>query len=609
MAADAPTAAPPPPAAPRPPRGRRFLFRAPSPPVTAGLIVATAAVLAVTAWLPSPGGTVALEGFLVVFLPSALLAGLLSGPVASAAGGHLPIRRSLLLALTAALLMLPLLALYRLLELLPYFGAATLASVLLFVQGPVLWFRHMSLFGVSNPSHLRSIPASALQPVLAILGILYLYGATPLNLLAAAAFLAIGFCACALLLRSADRPLRREFGISGVSLIRPLLDHVNARDVQGTDALEAFFRRFAIPMDLSVGAVQFRAADGPRATVVLPGVHPGPFASLGASDLPRKVAERLGDAAGTVLVPHTPCNHDLDLPSRAEVARVGDAIAELLATSLAPQSDRASPLVTPHPASVARAQLLGDTALVLVSQAPEPTDDIDLAVADQLLREFPSTDGVRVALVDAHNSYVEAKGDIVYGTPAAGRLLADARAAVAQAIAGARPGPVEVGAAARTSFTVRQDGIGPAGIRAVVVRGGGATTAYVLVDGNNLVVGYRAKVLAALNGLVDAAEVMTTDNHVVHEVDGGTNPVGERISAERLTGEVRSVVEEAKGRLAPVRVHGGRRTVREVPALGPDFTARLLTSLGDTVSMFSSAFLMTFLLLLAASLVVLVAIA
>ncbi len=605
MAADA-TAGP---AAPRPPGGRRFLIRAPTPAVTAALLVAAAGLLTLAAWLPAPGGTFALEGFLLVFLPSSLLAGLLSGPLAAAFGGYLPLRRSLLLALTAALLMLPLLLVYRLLVLLPYFGDATLASILLFVQGPVLWFRHMSLFGVSRPSHLRSIPASALQPVLAVLGVLFLYGATPLNVVAAIAFLAIGFLTSALLLRAADRPLRREFGVSGVSLIRPLLDHVNDRDPRGTDALEAFFRRFAIPVDLSVGLVQFRAVDGPRATVVLPGVHPGPFASLGASDLPRKIAAPLGDRAGTVLVPHTPCNHDLDLPTGAEVARVGEAVAELLAASLPPQTDRASPLLSPHAQSIARAQLVGDTVLVLVSQAPDPTDDIDLAVADQLLRESAAGDGVRVALIDAHNSYVEARGDIVYGTPAAGRLLADGRAAIAQALAAARPGPVEVGAATRSEYTVRGDGIGPAGIRALVVRAGGTTTAYALIDGNNLVLGYRAQVLAALAGLVDAGEVMTTDNHVVHEVDGGTNPVGERISAERLSAEVRAVVEEAKARLAPVRVYGGSRTVPGVPALGPDFTARLLTSLGDTVSMFSNAFLMTFLLTLAASLVVLVAIA
>jgi len=59
--------------------------------------------------------------------------------------------------------------------------------------------------------------------------------------------------------------------------------------------------------------------------------------------------------------------------------------------------------------------------------------------------------------------------------------------------------------------------------------------------------------------------------------------------------------------LSASEVASGGVTVPDVPVLGPDWTARLLTSLGDTVSMFGHAFLMTFLLLLTTSAIVLVA--
>lgn len=600
------TALPPP---TRPSRGRRLLFRAPSPYVALGFAVVVSGILAFLAWFPQPGGIRLVEGFLLVFLVPALLAGALTGPLARALGGQLPVRRSLLLVLTGTALSVPLLAIDRALVLLPYFEGTSMVAVLLFLQGPTLWFRHMSLFGVSRPSHVRSILPSALQPGAATVGIFLLYSPTPLLVAAALTFLILGFLASVLLLRAADRPLRREFGVSGVSLIRPLLDHVNGREAQATASLEGFFRTFAIPADLEIRLLQFRGPTGPKATVVLPTVHPGPFASLGASDLPRKVAERMGTGAGTVLVPHTPCNHDLDLPTGEEVRAVADAAAALSASPDGPDPDRASPLVTPRPGSLARAQQIGGSVLVVVSQAPAATDDIDLAVADQIRRGAPEGAGLRLALVDAHNSYVEGQGDVTYGTPVAARLVADARAAVAAATAAAVPGPIEVGVASGPPFTVREHGIGPAGLRALVVRAAGTTTAYVLIDGNNLLLGLRAPILAGLAGVVDAAEVMTTDNHIVHEVDGGTNPVGERIPADDLVREVRRAVEAAKADLAPVRVHGGIVSVPAVPVLGPDFTARLLTSLGDTVSMFSNAFLMTFLLLLATSLVVLVAIA
>ncbi|MCI4361119.1 MAG: DUF2070 family protein, partial [Thermoplasmata archaeon] len=180
-------------------------------------------------------------------------------------------------------------------------------------------------------------------------------------------------------------------------------------------------------------------------------------------------------------------------------------------------------------------------------------------------------------------------------------------AAVRVAIAASTPGPIEVGVAVRSGYSIGRQGIGPTGLRALVVRAAGTTTAYALVDGNNLVVGHRAQILAGLDGVVDSAEVLTTDNHVVHEVDGSINPLGERYPAERLAADVRAAVVDAVRDLAPADVASGSAVVPDVPVLGPDWTARLLTSLGDTVSMFGHAFLMTFLLLLTTSAVVLVA--
>ena len=604
MAASPPDAGP----ARRRRRYSRFVFRTPSTAVSLGLVVVLSAVLAALAFLP--GSTVVrfALGWLLAFLVPGLAGALLTSPVAGALGGRFNLRRSALLAVTASALAVPLLLVARLLGLLPGVPPVATVALLLFLQGPSVWLRHMSLFGVSNPSHLRSLPATLVQPVLGVAGALLLFGVTLPLLLAAALFLLLGFAAAALLLRAADRPLRREFGISGVSLIRPLFDHINLRDPAATEALEAFFGRSAQPAHLRVTLVEFARNGSPVATVALPTVHPGPFAALGGSDLPRKLADRLpADLAGTLLVPHTPCNHDLDIPNSAGVDRVAAAARELLQGLRPSAPARTSRLVAPYEGSIARAQLLGDTALVLVSQAPEPTDDIDYPVVDQLVREAEQAGGPRLAVVDAHNSYVEDRGDVTYGTPIAERLARDVRAAVAKAVASAQGGPVDAGIAVREGYSIGEHGIGPTGIRALVLRASGATTAYVLIDGNNLLQGLRAPILDGLRGVVDDAEVMTTDNHVVHEVDGSINSVGERYPGEALAADVRATVQAATQQLGPVEIGAGTVEVPDVAVLGPDTTARLLTSLGDTFSMFSNAFGMTFFLLLATSVVVLLA--
>ena len=583
-------------------RRGHLLFRAPRTPVSLGLVALGSAALAGLLWLPDTQAF--LVGFLAVVLVPALVGAFATPSLARAVGGRFELHRSVFLTLTVLLLEVPLAAIWRGAWELGPGPVPDLAFLAAFVAGPAFWFRHLTLYGVSRASHGRMVGVSLLPSALYLVLLFVFFPPSPELALAAVVFLVLAFACTLVLIRAADRPLRREFQVSGVSLIRPLLDHVGARDPEATKALEAFFLRAAVPADLSVRLLSFVRPGRPTVTIALPTVHPGPFAALGASDLPRKLSEGLGPVAGFVLVPHTPSDHDLDLPSQAEVDRVVEASRELFGSMVRSSGSRTSALVRPHPGSLARAQLLGGVAVVIVSQAPAPTDDIAFSVADRLVRDLRQTGSDRVALVDAHNSYVEDAGDIVYGTPTAERLIADAKEAVAAAVAASTDTPIEVGAARRGGYSIGRDGIGPEGMRAVAIRAAGRTTGYVLIDGNNLVVGLREPIVRALESIVDVAEVMTTDNHVVHEVDGGINPVGERHPVEALAREAAEVLRAAVADLAPAEVRFGTRDIRSVKVLGPGHTARLLTSLGDTLSMFTNMFPATLLLLLTSSLVV-----
>jgi putative membrane protein len=587
----------------RPTRRRSsVLFRAPSPPLAAAMIAAVTLALGILVW--PPPGTTWLYGWLLAFLMPALVAAGLTTPLARALGGRFELHRGFFLAFSAALLELPLAAAWRgALELWPGVVPGVVFLVP-FLAAPAFWFRQLALFGVSRPNHARILPAALLQPLLQVVASYLLTAPTLASIVALVVDLLIAFVCILVVLHAADRPIRREFHSSGVSMIRPLLDHVGDRSEEATRALEAFFLRSTVEADLRVDLLRFERDGRPPATVVLPTVHPGPFAALGASDLPRKLEAYLGPEAGTVLVPHTPSDHDLDLPSGAEVARIGQAARDLTAELPPPAAVRAGPLVAPYPDSFARAQLFGNVALVVVSRAPAPTDDIAYSVADRLVRELGRDGEVRPVAVDAHNSYVEGEGDISYGSPAAEKLVADARAAVSAASRAAKDGPLEVGVASRTGYSIGRDGIGPTGLRALVIRAAGTTTGYLLIDGNNLVVGARARILRELEQVVDVAEVLTTDNHVVHEVDGGINPVGERYRPEALARDGKALLEAAKADLAPARMRFGSRPVPGVKVLGPGYTARLLTSLGDTLSMFTNMFPASLVLLLSSALVV-----
>ena len=583
-------------------RRGHMLFRAPSPPIALGAVALLSAALAALLFLP--GWATFLEGFVLVVALPAFLGVFLTPPLARLLGGRFELRRSAFLGLTTLLLQLPLALIWRVAWEIDPAGVPGLLYLATFLAGPVFWFRYLSIYGVSRPSHARMFVVSIL-PVLIYLAALFALEPPSLKVLvAAAAFLLLGFACAVWMLRAADRPMRREFQTSGVALIRPMLDHVTHRDPHATRALEEFFLRTAMPADLKVRLVTFWREGRIHATVALPTVHPGPFAALGSSDLPRKFSEKLGPAAGTVLVPHTPSDHDLDLPSEEEIEKVARAARGLLSTLPPASALPSGPLVSPHPGSLARAQIIGNAALVLVSRAPDPTDDIPYAIADRIVRELAGERPLGIALIDAHNSYVEGQGDIVYGTPSGEQVIEDAKAAVTAALAAARSDPIEVGVAVRSGYSIGDDGIGPQGMRGLVIRAAGKTTGYLLIDGNNLVFGRREPIVRALEEQVDVAEVMTTDNHVVHEVDGGINPIGERYPLERLVRDAREVLAAARADLRPAEMRFGEVDVPSVKVLGPGHTARLLTSLGDTLTMFTNMFPATLLLLLVSSLLV-----
>src|SRR5215472_16246492 len=99
------------------------MLRAPSPLAVAGLLVGLDALLAAVVWRPDQSAAWLVELWVGVFVAPALVAAGLTGPVASALGGRLGLRRSLLLALTATIAAAPLLLLWRAFTFIPFVAA------------------------------------------------------------------------------------------------------------------------------------------------------------------------------------------------------------------------------------------------------------------------------------------------------------------------------------------------------------------------------------------------------------------------------------------------------------------------------------------------------
>jgi putative membrane protein len=117
-----------------------------------------------------------------------------------------------------------------------------------------------------------------------------------------------------------------------------------------------------------------------------------------------------------------------------------------------------------------------------------------------------------------------------------------------------------------------EDGMGLGGICALVVKIGEQVSAYVIIDGNNMVSGLRDKILDSLGDLgVDGGEVLTTDTHVVNAVvmtARGYHPLGEAIPHEKLISYVKDVVTEALNKREPASAAWCAGAVQNVKVIG-----------------------------------------
>jgi putative membrane protein len=150
-------------------------------------------------------------------------------------------------------------------------------------------------------------------------------------------------------------------------------------------------------------------------------------------------------------------------------------------------------------------------------------------------------------------------------------------------LADAPGGSLSLGTAWDETDWVPQEGIGPLGIRVAVIEVDGQETAYVLVDGNNMEPWLRDRTVDELLDTVDAAEVMTTDTHIVNTVEAD-NQVGAEIDHSEFIDAVSDLVTEARDDLDPVEA--GMATERaEVTVFGNDRTETLASHANAVVSL------------------------
>jgi putative membrane protein len=600
----------------------RYIFTAPSWYASLGFALAIAAMAGIAAFdsgVSDPTwrnllilGRDAWQGIFFIGLPT-VIASVGTTGVDRFVGGKLTPNRSSLLALLCELILVAIVIGAGIVSLLTPLGQTFVYDALVIALASIFAFRLLVVMAVSQSSLLiAAVPASLQTLVSAVF--LFVYSGTvrflelggPLvdaylmpylsraseappelwvidahhfQLLAITCVLYAG--AVYVFIRVIDRPWQRSLGVSVLDFIRGFVGHV----AEGSRELEDFFEKLGEEAIVPVTVLAFRRPDGTqKARFVLPMIHPGPMGEIGGGNFPVRVAEHTD---GLVFPPHATAGHDFNLVTEREVDSILDAIdAAQSKLTYTPEATR-SVRTRAGEASIL-GQAFGDDALLVATYAPGFADDVEYGVGLSAAAEARTAGLDDVLLVDAHNSNNGLQGeDLGHVTPGSQRAF-DMITAAKQAGGRLREAPtgrIHLGVAWERTDWDAIDGIGPLGIRVAVVDVDGQHTAYVLVDGNNMVPGLRRRVVDAVTarGPIDAAEVMTTDTHIVNTVEAD-NQIGAAIDHDTFVAVVERLVDSAVDDLEPVEA--GLATERAtVTVFGNDRTETLASHANAVVSM------------------------
>ena len=521
-------------------------------------------------------------GFLIFGITS-IMAGAITQPTINALEGrHMKMKQSMFLALITMVLV----ALIYVVG--SFVSSFTIYSYVIdaLIFGCTLAFglRTFIIWGTSNIGPLQSIFIATFQPVLIlsmVVVIVFLTSFTTnigpfsiiallLKVLVASLILVIAIYSFILVVES---PIRRNLGVGGLELLSLFI----AQYTEGSQAMESVFEDMGEPIDTLVGVLSFRGKKGIKGIFISPCVHPGPVGNIGGGNMPTVLARKFEPFT---MVSHGPSTHDFNPVSSREINKIEKIIKDSL------EDLDYSPVATKffmveQDGGKLGAQFFGNNLLLLATFAPLGFDDIDFGVGLALMNAAKGyTRADNVIVVDCHNSFKGEHGRVLPGNPEVFHLL-DA----VEKLEKNNEKELRVGFAYDPLPEIgKKSGMGESGVKVMIIETADQKTAYILLDANNMVMGFREKIIQAVQKVgVECAEVMTTDTHFVNTLSGGHNPLGVR-DQEKIIENTIECVKTAVDDLEPVEAGAKVLKLSGIKTLGPTHATELVTTISSIVA-------------------------
>jgi putative membrane protein len=266
-------------------------------------------------------------------------------------------------------------------------------------------------------------------------------------------------------------------------------------------------------------------------------------------------------------VPHGLLGHEFDLSSQIQNQKIIRRVVE--SVNFKASETKATPFIkVSNGLATACCQVFGKFAFLSFTLAPKTTEDLPQELGLFVQKEAEKHGLTHCAVGNAHNSI-----NGIINTQEALNALKEAAAECLEQTASSGHVSFEVGAATvmPKEFNLK-DGMGPGGITVVVIKVGEQKTAYVVIDGNNMISGLREKILLTLKSIgISEGEVFTTDTHSVNALilsKRGYHPIGEAIDHKKLIDYIKEATLAAVSDLERAKAAARSVTVPNVKVIG-----------------------------------------
>jgi len=354
-----------------------------------------------------------------------------------------------------------------------------------------------SVFGAGTG---RAVGVSFIQPLVFLFAFL-----TPssFGIILSPAGLAFGFALVGLgiiwtvIADRAGRPnIKSTFGL--------LQAFISAWTEHKVDKIEEFTEAKAHDDIVMTKIVKFSSTAG-QAAIVLPDVHPGPFSTVGGSNLPYVLYEAFSKSA---LVMHSVSDHSLNIPSKRQVDKY---VAELSKAKVVEKGNTCSrPVQVKTNNATATGIAFGNTAIVMLSLAPSGMEDVPQGMRTELESHGTFLGFSDILVVDCHNAMGKHLNDSDKAD-----LATSAKQCLEQ-LKGQPQSEFKIGFAGLGDVSQKLDPageLGQAGLAVMVIGIDGQNYAIGWADSNNMENKLRDAIVSKISDGVSMLEVCTSDTH------------------------------------------------------------------------------------------------